>query len=206
MWVLAVGTKVVIKNYHFCKSLFSWMFLIRSWTSASYEKWKSFCLQFLFLLPCWVPNIFQGYIFLACSMLVPADWTSALIWILVFLTMYLGHDTKNWASGLQVNLRDLSVELCLTRAQWTHQKGGHQGKCFTKANTNSTTSAYISRVPEVCKLGCTWIFRVFGPQPSTNLKASRSKMLDRSEKQLANPKHSPAFKTQTRQANMLHII
>lgn len=155
MSALTVGTKVLRKNYHLCKSLCSWMFLIRSWTLACHQKWKSFCLPSLFLLPCSVPKIFEGSIFLARSVLVPAEWTSALIWIRVFWTTYLGHDTKSSASGLRVNFGDLSVQLCLTRALWTHQKRrarGHKGKCFPKTNTSSTTSAYVSSIPEVCKL------------------------------------------------------
>lgn len=49
----------------------------------------------------------------------------------------------------------------------------HQGKCFPKTNANSMTPAYISSIPEVCKLRYTWIFCVVGTEPSTNVKANR---------------------------------
>lgn len=170
-WALAVGTKVLTeKSYHLCKSLFPNVLAKILDLQPSTEMKE----HLLFLLPWWVPTIYEGCIFLTCSMLVPPEWTSALIWIRVFWTMYLRHDTKIYASRPRVNFRDLSVKLCLSRAQWNHQKGGHPGKRFLMTNTISMMPAYTSSVPEVAKFRYTWIFCVFGTEPNTNLKANRS--------------------------------
>lgn len=159
------------------------MFLLRPWTFSLLQKGKSMRSSFALLST----NDLWGVYCPDRSMLVPPEWTSALIWILVF-SWYRDLHFSPW-----LNFRDLSVELCLSRTQWTLQTGGHPAQWFPTTNTISMMPAYTSSVPVVSKSRHTWIFHVFGTELNTNLKANRSTCQAQVKKQLANPKipHHP---------------
>lgn len=162
-----LASKDSLKKVTTYVNLFSWMFLLRPWTFSLLQKGKNTCSSF-----CPAEDLWGVYF--------PGRQHARTTWMNVGSDLnpcVLNSVSGTWYRDLHFspwpNFRDLSVELCLSRAQWTHLKEDHPAKWSPMTNTISVTPAYTSSVPEASKLRSTWIFLVFGTECNTNLKANR---------------------------------